>query len=256
VKIATYNANSVRQRLPLILDWLAENEPDVLVLQETKCEDAKFPLNDFEECGYHVAVHGQKTWNGVAIISRPPLQNVRTGFNDPLWPDDCRIITADVEDFKIINTYVPNGTAVNSDKFEYKLKWLQRFRQMLDERYRPTDNVVWLGDINIAPTPDDVYNSKRFYGGVGHHPLEFELLDRIKEWGLTDMFRKFTPGPGHYTYWDFIIITAAPKNFGWRIDHVYASPPAAGRCTSCVIDRQARFAEKPSDHTFVIAEFE
>lgn len=256
MKLATYNANSVRQRLPLILDWLAENEPDVLALQETKVEDDKFPLAEFEELGYHVALHGQKSWNGVGILSRLPIRNVGTGFCDPLWPDDCRIITAEVEDFKIINTYVPNGTAVGTDKFDYKLRWLERFRRFLDERYRPSEKVVWMGDINIAPTPDDVYNSKRFYGGVGHHPQEFDLLARIVDWGLTDLFRKFTRGPGHYTYWDFVIITAAPKNFGWRIDHIYGSPPVAERCISCVIDREARFAPKPSDHTFVIAEIE
>lgn len=255
MKIATYNANSVRQRLPLILDWIAENEPDVLALQETKCEDGKFPLADFEEAGWNVAIHGQKGFNGVAIVSRLPIQNVSFGYGDPLWPDDCRIMSAEVAGYKILNTYVPNGTAVGSDKFEYKLKWLERFRRLLDERYRPTDNLVWLGDINIAPTPDDVYNSKRFYGGVGHHPLEFDLLGKIVDWGLVDVFRKFHQGPGHYTYWDFIIITAAPKNFGWRIDHVYAPPHLAERAVSCEIFREARFAPKPSDHTFVMAEF-
>jgi exodeoxyribonuclease-3 len=256
VKIATYNANSIRQRLPIVLDWLAENEPDVLALQETKCEDSKFPAADFEECGYHVAFHGQKTFNGVAIVSPHPIQNVRTGFGDPTWPEDARIISADIEGYRILNTYVPNGTAVGTDKFEYKLRWLERFRRLLDERYRPTDNLVWLGDINIAPTSDDVYNPKRFYGAVGHHPLEWEALDRIRDWGLVDIFRRFQQGPGHYTYWDFIIVTAAEKNFGWRIDHIYTPQHLAERAKSCWIDREMRFAPKPSDHTFVIAEFE
>mgnify|MGYP000566000789 CR=1 FL=1 len=254
MRVATYNANSVRQRLPLILDWLAENRPNVLALQETKCEDDKFPVAAFEECGYHVAAHGQKTWNGVALISNLPMTGVRTGFGDPLWPDDCRIISAEIGGLKIVNTYVPNGTAVGTDKFEYKLRWLERFRKYLDERYLPSDHLVWMGDINIAPTPEDVYNSKRFYGGVGHHPQEFDLLARIVEWGLSDLFRKFTQGAGHYTYWDFIILTAAPKNFGWRIDHIYGSPSVAERCTACKIDREARFAPKPSDHTFVFAD--
>lgn len=255
MKIATFNCNSARQRLPIILDWLAENEPDVLALQETKVQDSQFPLADFEDAGWHVAMHGQKGFNGVALVSRQPLTDVSTGFGDPMFPEDCRIIQGDFEGVRIINTYVPNGTSVGSDKFEYKLRWLERFRQMLAECYSPSQPLIWLGDINIAHTPDDVYNSKRFYGGVGHHPEEWVRLDHILEWGLTDLFRHFHQGPGYYTYWDFIITTAAKNNLGWRIDMIYGSPPMLERCTSCLIDREPRFLEKPSDHTFVVAEF-
>ncbi|HZH98554.1 MAG TPA: exodeoxyribonuclease III [Fimbriimonadaceae bacterium] len=256
MKIATFNANSVRQRLPIIIEWLCEHEPDVLALQETKCEDGKFPIADFEEAGYHVALNGQKGFNGVATISREPLLNVRKGFEDPLFPEDARILIGEYQGVPIINTYVPNGTAVGSDKFDYKLRWLWRFRQMLMERYSPTLPLLWLGDINIAPTSDDVYNPRKFFGGVGHHPQEMEALAAIRDWGLVDCFRKFTQGPGHYTYWDYVILTSVPKNFGWRIDHIYASTALAKLCTGCEVDREPRSKEKPSDHTPVWAEFD
>lgn len=255
MKIATFNVNSVRQRLPILIEWLCEHEPDALAIQETKVEDGKFPAGNFEDIGYCVAINGQKSTNGVAILSRQPLRNVRKGFEDAFYPEDARIITGELDGVVIVNTYVPNGTAVGTEKFEYKLSWLARFRQMLSERYRPSDPIIWLGDINIAPKPEDVYNSRRFYGGVGHHPLEFKALDSIVDFGLTDVFRKFTQGPGHYTYWDYFIVTSVEKNFGWRIDHIYATEPLASVCQRCVIDKAPRTMEKPSDHTPVWAEF-
>lgn len=255
MKIATYNVNSIRQRLPILVEWLAENEPDVMAIQETKVEDSKFPLEEIEDLGYHVSFHGQKSWNGVATISREPLMNVSTGFGDPIFPEDCRILIGETSGVTVINTYVPNGTEVGTDKFEYKLRWLERFGRMISERYRPSDRVVWLGDINIAPTPNDVYNSAKKLGKVGHHPMEFKALDLIRSWGWEDCFRKFTSGPGHYTYWDFIILTSVEKNFGWRIDHIYASPGLVDLCTACVIDKAPRSMDKPSDHTVVWAEF-
>lgn len=256
MRIATLNAAGIRPRMPLILDWLAVNEPDVLAIQETKVEDDKFPLDDFEELGYHAAIHGQKSWNGVATLSRHGIQNVRTGFGDELFPNDCRILACETGGVKIVNTYVPNGTAVGTDKWDYKLRWLDRFSAYLKQNFRSDEPVVWLGDINIAPKPEDVYNPKRFFGGVGHHPEEFKRLDRIVEFGLTDVFRKFHQGPGYYSYFDFVIVTSVEKNFGWRIDHIYATAPLADRCVSCTIDLQARKEQKPSDHTFVVADFE
>jgi exodeoxyribonuclease-3 len=256
MKIATFNANSVRVRLPIIIEWLSEHEPDALAMQETKCTDDKFPVADFEDIGYHVAFHGQKSSNGVAIASRQALRNVRIGFEDPLFPDDARIIQGELDGVTLINTYVPNGTAIGTDKFDYKLRWLARFKQLLAERFRPTDPVLWMGDINIAPTPDDVHNSKRFLGGVGHHPLEFKALQEIVDWGLVDCFRKFTLGPGHYTYWDYFIVTSVVKNFGWRIDHIYATAELAAKCTKCEVDLDPRKLEKPSDHTPVWAQFD
>lgn len=256
MKVVTFNAASVRARLPLLVEWIAENEPDVLAIQETKVEDDKFPRAEFEELGYEIALHGQKSWNGVATLSRKPIRNVRPGFMDELMPTDARIVTCEIDGVTIINTYVPNGNTVGSDKFEYKLRWLDRFRRLLDENFRPDQPLIWLGDINVAPTPDDVYDSKRFYGGVGHHPDEMSRLATILDFGLTDVFRKFTTGPGHYTFWDFTLPRGVDRNLGWRIDHIYVTAPLVDLCTSCTIDKAARVLTKPSDHTFVIAEFD
>ncbi len=145
---------------------------------------------------------------------------------------------------------------MGSDKFEYKLRWLERFRQFLDENFRPSDPIVWLGDINIAPKPEDVYDSRKFYGGVGHHPDEFSRLGRIVEFGLVDLFRQFDQGPNHYTYWDFVIPNSFKRNLGWRIDHIYVTESLSGRAVSCTIDREAREFERPSDHTFVVAQLD
>ena len=251
--IATYNAAGIRARLDGLLDWMATNEPDVLAVQETKVEDGKFPHEPFEELGYHVAINGQKAWNGVAILSRSVPQNVRKGFDDPAMPEDARLIACEIEGISIVNTYVPNGSAVGSDKFAYKMRWLERFRRYLDESYRPDQPLVWLGDVNVAPKPKDVYDSPRFLGGVGHHPEEFERLAKIVEFGLTDLFRLHHDEPGLYSFFDFTIPNAAKRNLGWRIDHIYATAPLVPLCSACVIDREARLSEKPSDHTFVVA---
>lgn len=256
MRVATFNANSIRVRLDIVLDWLAENEPDVLAIQETKCEDDKFPRDAFEEAGWQVAFHGQKSYNGVAIVSREPIQNPSCGFCDPIWPDDCRILAAEVGGVKFVNTYVPNGTKVGTDKFEYKLRWLARFGELIRSTIKPADYAIWLGDINIAPTADDVYEPEKKVGEVGFHPDEHAALQNLLAFGWVDTFRKFTPGPGHYTYWDFFIKPAFSRNLGWRIDHIYATPALAEKCASCVIDKGPRGLERPSDHTFVMAEFD
>ena len=256
MKIATYNAASVRARLPLLIEWLAENEPDVLAIQETKVEDHKFPREEFEDLGYELALHGQKSWNGVALLSRQPMSSVKQGFTDPLMPIDARIITATIGDVQIINTYVPNGNTVGSDKWEYKMRWLDAFARYLHSEFDWNRPLIWLGDINIAPTPDDVYDSPKMLNGVGHHPDEFVRLDRLVRLGLTDVFRTFESGPGHYTFWDFTIPNGVKRNLGWRIDHIYANSAIANRCTACWIDREARTLERPSDHTFVVADFD
>jgi exodeoxyribonuclease-3 len=251
--IATYNAAGIRARLDGLLDWIATNEPDVVAIQETKVEDTKFPLEPFEDLGYHAAIHGQKAWNGVATLSRSVPTNVHKGFGDPSMPEDARILTCDIDGVTIINTYVPNGSSVGSEKFAYKLQWLERFRRYLDENIRPNQPAIWLGDVNIAPTPDDVYDSPRFFGGVGHHPEEFIRLNRILDFGLTDLFRQHHEGKGLYSFFDFTIPNAAKRNLGWRIDHIYATEPLVSKCSSCYIDRDARLGEKPSDHTYVVA---
>jgi exodeoxyribonuclease-3 len=163
-------------------------------------------------------------------------------------------LTARFNDVGIVNVYAPNGNAVGSDKFDYKLAWFGELRKHLQRYFKPTDPVVVLGDINIAPTPDDVFDSPKHLGGIGHHPAEFEVLDNLLKWGLTDLFRLKTQGPGHYTFWEFVIRNAVQNNLGWRIDHVYGTQPIVDRLIDCWIDKEPRLLEKPSDHTFVILE--
>lgn len=254
--VATFNAASIRARLDCVLEWLAENEPDVLAIQETKVENEKFPSADFEDLGYHLALNGQKSWNGVATLTREPTLNTVRGFVDDLFPEDARIIACEVHGITIVNTYVPNGNAVGTEKFDYKLRWLDRFHRLVAERYRPDQPLIWLGDINIAPTPNDVYNSAKMLGKVGHHPEEFARLAAIVDWGLVDVFRRFHDGPGFYTFWDFVIPKSVERNLGWRIDHIYATVPLAQTCARCWIDLEPRKSERPSDHTFVVAEFD
>lgn len=256
MKIATFNANSIRARIDAVIDWLATNEPDVLAVQETKVEDAKFPVEEFEGAGWQVAFHGQKSYNGVALVSRYPIVGVSKGLGDLTWAEDCRLIVGEVQGIPILNTYVPNGSAVGSEKFEYKLRWLDRLGEFVAKRFPPDAPAVWLGDINIAPSPDDVFEPKKHERKVGFHPDELAALEVLKSWGWVDVFRKFHEGPGHYTFWEFVIPKAFERNLGWRIDHIYATPQLAEKCVSCVIDREPRGRERPSDHTFVVAEFD
>lgn len=251
--IATFNAASLRARLPILLDWLESNQPDVLAVQETKVEDDKFPFEDFENIGYQATVFGQKSYNGTAFLSLSQPVEVIKGFDDPVMPDDKRLIAAQFGDYKIINTYVPNGSAVGSEKFEYKLQWLERFKRFLLERFSPQDKVIWLGDINIARHPEDVYSHQELLGKVGHHPDEFARLDAILEWGLTDLFRLRNNEEGQFTFWEFFIKPAFSKNLGWRIDHIYGTPSVVENLEDVWIDKEPRTRERPSDHTFVIA---
>lgn len=253
MKVATFNVNSIRARLPVVLDWLGTAGPDVLVVQETKVEDEKFPFEDLEPAGYAIKIHGAPRYNGVAILSKLPMDDIEVG-QGPDSPSDCRVMAATISGVRIINTYVPNGNAVGNEKWAYKMRWLEWFERWIAERHSSGDKVLWLGDINIARTDDDVYEGPKHLGDVGHHPDEFSRLDKILEWGWTDCFRKFTQGAGHYTFWDFRMPRAFDRNLGWRIDHIYASPGLVDACIRCEIDTDPRCAERPSDHTPVWAE--
>jgi exodeoxyribonuclease III len=253
---ATWNVNSIRARMPHLIRWLAESQPDLVALQETKVEDAKFPFADLEPTGYHVSIHGQKSYNGVCILSKEPLDEVAFGYL-PDWPTDCRVARCVYKGVPIINTYVPNGTQVGSEKWGYKLRWLDAFPEYLASLGSSADDLLWMGDINVAPTPDDVFESAKHLGGVGHHPDEFRLLGKIVDWGLTDCFRMFTEGPGHYTYWDFRLGSRTiERNLGWRIDHIYTSEKLKSRVKRCWIEKDPRSWERPSDHCPVLVELD
>jgi exodeoxyribonuclease III len=254
IKIASFNANSIRARLELVLDWLRKESPDVLCLQETKVPDKDFPQKAFEDIHYHAVFRGEKSYNGVAIVSKNSPDDVRIGF-DEYESEGPRLITAVINKIPIVNTYVPQGFHPLSEKFREKLDWLQRLYDYFNEHFRPDKPLLWLGDFNVAPELADVYDPARMEGQVGFHPDERAALQRFQQWGFIDVFRLHQAGPGHYTFWDYRLKNAVSKNLGWRVDHVWATPPLAEKSTRAWIDIDSRLKEKPSDHTFVVAEF-
>ncbi len=250
VKVATFNVNSLRARLPVFLHWLDTTGIDVVALQEIKTVEDTFPRAEIEERGYHLAIHGQKTYNGVALLSRTPMEDVVKGLPGEAFNQDARVISATINGVRIVNTYVPNGTKIGSDKFAYKLAWLEHFDEVM--RQIESGPALWLGDINIAPTSDDLFEPEKKLGVVGYHPEEHVRLARLTDRGWTDVFRRDTEGPGHYTFWEYMIPNGFKRNLGWRIDHIYATPSLVDRCEDCFVDKDPRGMERPSDHTPVV----
>jgi exodeoxyribonuclease-3 len=257
LKVATYNANSIRARMELLLDWLDREEPDVVGVQETKVQDEDFPAEPIREAGYHVVYRGQKAHAGVAIISSSEPENVAHGFDDGGEPDEPRLIRAVIAGVPVVNTYVPQGRSVDSEHFEYKLDWFDRLRALFDAHYAPDEPLIWMGDFNVAPEPIDIYDPKGKANHVDFHPDAREALDAVKEWGFVDVFRRHHPDEeDQYTYYDYRAKDPIERGVGWRVDHVWATEPLAERSTDSWIDVDARRAERPSDHTFLVAEFD
>ncbi len=254
-KATSFNANSVRVRLGAILDWLAREKPDVLCLQETKAEDKNFPLQEFENAGYYAVFKGQKSYNGVAIISPHPIEEVRIGLGEPADPAEARLICGTIKGLPVVNTYVPQGFDPKSEIFAYKLKWIRAMRDYFNERYSPAQPLLWMGDFNVAPEPLDVYNPDKLLGHVGYHPEEHEALNYVKKWGFVDVFRLHVREGGHFSFWDYRVPRLFERNLGWRIDHIWATEPLAARSRRAWIDKGPRAEVKPSDHTFIAAEF-
>jgi exodeoxyribonuclease III len=254
MRIATWNVNSVAARLPHVLAWLAEHQPDVLCLQEIKTVEVRFPLAAIVEAGYEAAVLGQPTYNGVAILSRQPPTDVQRGFPGDEATAPARLLAATVDGVRVIDVYVPNGAPLGSDRYSFKLAWLARLRDYLAETYRPSDPLVLCGDFNVAPEPRDVYNPVALASQVLFTPAERAALRPIADWGLQDTFRLHESEPGYYSWWDYRA-GAFRRNLGLRIDHVWATAPLAATCTSARIDVAPRRLERPSDHTPVVADF-
>jgi exodeoxyribonuclease-3 len=254
VKIATWNVNSLRVRLEHVRAWLQERRPDVLALQETKTKDEDFPAQAFEPLGYHVAFSGQAAYNGVALLSRKPLSDIRTEL-DGLADPERRVLAATCGDLRIVNLYVPNGQYVGSDKYRYKLEWLDALRgQLVRELERHADCAV-LGDFNIAPEDRDVHDPAAWQGKVLCSDAERAALTKILELGFVDTFRLFSQPDKSYSWWDYRG-GAFRRNRGLRIDLILAAPALSSRCTRCTIDTQPRGWERPSDHAPVTSEFE
>ena len=253
MKLVTWNVNSLKVRLPHVLDWLAEHQPDVLCLQETKQEDVNFPAAELAAAGYQTVFSGQKTYNGVAILSKTPATNVVTAIPSYLDPQK-RVLAATIGGVRIVNLYIPNGQSVDSDKYQYKLSWLEALTDWLKEELAQHPRLAMLGDFNIAPEEADVYDPKVWEGQVLFSPPEREAFQRWISLGLVDSFRLFEQAEKSYSWWDYRM-NAFRRNMGCRIDHILLSPALAETCTSCMIDKVARKAERPSDHAPVMAEF-
>jgi len=253
MKIATWNVNSLNVRLPHVLEWLASANPDVLVLQEIKQVTEAFAEEAFSEIGYQGIASGQKTYNGVAVISRKSSSDIVTdfpGFEDP----QRRILAATIDGVRVINLYVPNGNSVGSEKYEYKLGWLNALKSFLESEMSSHEKLVVLGDFNIAPDDRDVHDPEKWGEGILCSPPERQALKGLIDLGLTDVFRQFDQAGKTFSWWDYRA-AGFRRNAGLRIDLILASKVLADVCDASYIDREPRTWERPSDHTPVIAEF-
>jgi exodeoxyribonuclease-3 len=259
MRIATWNVNSVRSRLDQLTAWLAAEQPEVVCLQETKVTDDLFPDDALRHLGYSCAVSGQKSYNGVAILSRLPLEDVTVGF-DALLPDDPeaaglseqkRVISARVEGLRILNLYVPNGSSTSSDKYPYKLAWLACLRRYVAAQQAQGDPLVMVGDFNIALEDRDLHDPERLVGGIMASEPERQALQAVLGERLHDAFRVFEPAAGHWSWWDYRT-GAWERDRGWRIDHIYLDGPLLESATGCVIARELRGNPQPSDHAPVL----
>ena len=253
MKIATWNVNSLNVRLPHVLEWLASASPDVLVLQEIKQLTEKFDTAAFTELGYHTIASGQKTYNGVAVISRSePTDHVTDfpGFDDP----QRRILAATIDGVRVVNLYIPNGQSVGSEKYAYKLNWLAALERFLAEELKTHDKLVVLGDFNIAPEDRDVYDAEKWGEDILCSPAERAALTGLMKLGLADVFRQFEQPEKTFSWWDYRA-AGFRRNAGLRIDLILATAALATACEASYVDREPRTWERPSDHTPVVAEF-
>jgi exodeoxyribonuclease-3 len=254
MKVATWNVNSIRARRQHVIDWLDAAQPDVLCLQELKVTDGDFPHEEIQECGYEAAVYGQKTYNGVAIVSRHPLSNVVRGLDDTEDDPQARLISGDVEGVTVFSAYFPNGGEVGSDKFEYKLRWIARLREALEKRFDPeSDQVALCGDFNVAPWDDDIGRPAEWRSSVLACDAVREALAGLASFGLHDVVRPFHPTGGVYSWWDYRG-RGFERGNGLRIDHIYCTPKLAERAIGAVVDREERARKSPSDHAPVVVE--
>ncbi len=259
--IATWNVNSIRTRLTQVKEWLIEVQPDLLCLQETKVADPFFPKTELEENGYEVYFHGQKAYNGVALISRHPLKDVRTGLSGELpndseanrFGDQKRVISALLNDIRVVNLYVPNGSAVGSEKYKYKLEWLACLKRYLNEQAKRDEPLCVLGDFNIALEDKDIHNPKRLAGGIMASQAERESLKDLLGERHQDAFRLFESESDHWSWWDYRS-GAWDRDKGWRIDHIYLCEELMKQAKSCEIHKKVRGNIQPSDHAPVVVD--
>ncbi|MGK5093503.1 exodeoxyribonuclease III [Deltaproteobacteria bacterium TL4] len=251
IKVATWNVNSIRVRLSLLLSWLQTEQPDVVCLQETKTEDNHFPEWELKLVGYHSVYAGQKSYNGVAILSKLPIDEVKYGFSSQYDSSEKRFISASIAGIQIMNAYVPQGQTTDSPKFAYKQEFLENLLTELQQNYSSNSPLLLAGDFNIAPDVRDVVSADTMKNQVSFHPIEHEYLAQFQKWGLTDLYRKWHKEAGQYTWWDFRT-RGFKHNEGMRIDHLWGTLPLAEICASVEIDFNNRSQPKPSDHAPVL----
>jgi len=256
MKIATFNVNSIRSRLDIVLNWMKANKPDVLCIQETKVEDKDFPALAFIEAGYNVIFRGQKSYNGVALISLQKPTDIQFGFDDGKQADDTRLLCAKIGNINVVNTYVPQGREIDNPMYPYKIEWFGRLKSYFEGHFTLKSRMVWVGDLNVAPAAIDIHNAEMQENHVCYHIDVRKAFADVMDWGLVDVFRKYHPEPGQYTFFDYRTINAVKRNMGWRVDHILATPALAAKSKDSYIDLKPRLLEKPSDHTFLVAEFE
>lgn len=258
LKVVTWNINSIRQRLDRLVAFLDRHDPDVVCLQETKIQDADFPRAPLEEMGYTVALHGQKTYNGVAMLSKRPMEDITTGFDDDPLPEHARVLSALIDGIRIYDLYVPNGKSPGTEPYEAKLRWYGALKAHLARHHEPDAPVLLVGDFNVAPEARDVHDPKRWEGKIHYSVPERERLKDLMSWGLVDLLRLHTQEDGIHTWWDYRL-GAFHRGWGLRIDLGLATEPLSRRCTGVDVDREERKPSsgegKPSDHAPVLFTF-
>jgi len=254
LKVATYNVNSIRSRLHIVIPWIKKNEPDIFCMQETKVENRKFPESEFHRLGYNIVFWGRKGRNGVAIASLEEPEEVVYGLEDEPRDED-RIIKARISGIIVINTYVPQGFKIDSPKYGYKLNWLKRLKSYFERNLNLDEDVLWCGDMNVAPEPIDVHSPAKLKNHVCFHQAARDAYKEILKLGFVDLLRKHNPDKKVYTFFDYRVKNAVERELGWRVDAILASHPLAEKCTDCYVDMKPRLSEKPSDHTILVAEF-
>jgi exodeoxyribonuclease-3 len=255
MKVATWNVNSITARIDQVVEWCENERPDVLCLQELKCTTQRFPARRFRSAGLkYEAVLGERGYNGVAIVSRKPLEDVEFNLPDDAADPQSRLVAATVDGVRIVNVYAPHGTKFGSDRFRFKLEYFVRLRRYFDERHDHDDDLILCGDLNVAPHELDIWNPLQWQNKMHFSKPEREAIQDLKKWGFVDVFRQINGGEREYSWWsnfhnDF------EKDRGMRLDHIWASPALAELCTDCWIDKRPRASDKPSDHAPVVAEF-
>jgi exodeoxyribonuclease III len=255
MKISTFNVNSLRKRIAIVLDWLDREKPDVLCLQETKVQDSEFPLLALASSGYDITYRGMNSYNGVAVLSRKKPEAVFYGFDDGGDPDEARLLRVVIDGIQIVNTYVPQGFEITSPKYLYKLGWYERLRIYFEKHLSTTSPALWCGDMNVAPRSMDVHSPEKHLKHVCYHEDARKAYEKVLAWGWQDVFVRLYPDRQQYTFWDYRAPSSLDANKGWRIDHILTTASLAEKCARVEVDVEPRRAKDPSDHTFLWAEF-